>query len=611
MPKKILLADDSITIQKVVELTFSDGDYEVTAVNNGAKAVQKLSEMRPDIILSDIIMPEKNGYEVCEYVKSHPDFRNIPVVLLTGTFEPFDPDRAEKAGCDAVVTKPFESQSLIQRVEELIAQSASAAPAAVEPEPEAEAVSPWMEEPAPAAGPASSSLATGVFSPPAPESFTHEQDIFSAPPAPEAPMEMPFETPAEAPLGTEPPADAFSGETRAFPRMSFDDLQQPAATEPPPPPPAEAPAWSLDAPASEESAWGSEEPAAPVSESFEAPQASTPPFEQPAEDDGSTRAFPKMTFEDLQAAAPAEQPEMPAWNASEPQAFTEEAPAFGGETRAFPKMSFDDFQQQPAAEPEAPAGEGEAPAFETPSFEGESQPAAFGAEATTPLDTESPAFSAETSAFPKMSFDDFQQPAAPAEPEVPTSTEPEATAAEPMPWEEEPAPAPEFWSPAAERTDYEAPAAESEAEAFAAAEPEAPAFESTIEEEPAEEPPASAFAETAEPAWAPEEMPAEPVAAAEAEPEPQPEWGVAAGAAAEAEAAAEPAEPVVPSTALAPAIIAAADGADLTDEQIDRIARRVVELMSEKVVRNIAWEVIPDMAEMVVKERIRQLEAEA
>src|SRR5258706_2467924 len=129
MPKKILLADDSITIQKVVELTFSDGDYEVTAVNNGAKAIQKLAEMRPDIILSDIIMPEKNGYEVCEYVKSHPEYRNIPVILLTGTFEPFDPDRADKAGCDAVVTKPFESQSLIQKVEELIAQSkASSAP---------------------------------------------------------------------------------------------------------------------------------------------------------------------------------------------------------------------------------------------------------------------------------------------------------------------------------------------------------------------------------------------------------------------------------------------------------------------------------------------------
>src|SRR5512141_206599 len=156
MPKKILLADDSITIQKVVELTFSDGDYEVTATNNGARAIQKLAEMRPDIILSDIIMPERNGYEVCEYVKSHPDLRNIPVILLTGTFEPFDPDRAEKAGCDTVVTKPFESQNLIHKVEELIAASQQApapepAPAFEEPEsfqPAAQAAAPAFQEPA-------------------------------------------------------------------------------------------------------------------------------------------------------------------------------------------------------------------------------------------------------------------------------------------------------------------------------------------------------------------------------------------------------------------------------------------------------------------------------
>src|SRR5438105_10837165 len=98
MAKRILLADDSITIQKVVELTFSDGDYEVTAVNNGNKAIQKLSEMRPDIILSDIIMPEKNGYEVCEFVKSHPEFRSIPVILLTGPLEQFAPARTDMSG---------------------------------------------------------------------------------------------------------------------------------------------------------------------------------------------------------------------------------------------------------------------------------------------------------------------------------------------------------------------------------------------------------------------------------------------------------------------------------------------------------------------------------
>src|SRR5213593_3575461 len=154
MPKKILLADDSITIQKVVELTFSDGDYEVTAVNNGAKAIAKLGEMRPDIILSDIIMPEKNGYEVCEFVKSHPEYRTIPVVLLTGTFEPFDPDRADKAGCDAVVTKPFESQSLIHKVEELIEHAKGQAPAAASA-PAAPAESPFA--------PPADAFATGAY----------------------------------------------------------------------------------------------------------------------------------------------------------------------------------------------------------------------------------------------------------------------------------------------------------------------------------------------------------------------------------------------------------------------------------------------------------------
>src|SRR5947209_2024244 len=164
MAKRILLADDSITIQKVVELTLSDGDYEVTAVNNGNNAIQKLSEMRPDIILSDIIMPEKNGYEVCEFVKSHPEYRTIPVVLLTGTFEPFDPDRADKAGCDAVVTKPFESQSLIHKVEELIEGAKSQVPTS--PGAPAPAESPFAPPP--------DQFATGAYQP-------QGSDIFGAP----------------------------------------------------------------------------------------------------------------------------------------------------------------------------------------------------------------------------------------------------------------------------------------------------------------------------------------------------------------------------------------------------------------------------------------------
>jgi CheY-like chemotaxis protein len=118
--KKILLADDSITIQKVVELTFSEADFQVVCVSNGAQALRKISEMRPDIVLLDVIMPEKNGYEVCEQLKRAPSTSGIPVLLLTGTFEPFDKKRAEAAGANGHLTKPFESQVLVSKVEELI-----------------------------------------------------------------------------------------------------------------------------------------------------------------------------------------------------------------------------------------------------------------------------------------------------------------------------------------------------------------------------------------------------------------------------------------------------------------------------------------------------------
>jgi CheY-like chemotaxis protein len=119
--KKILLADDSITIQKVVELTFSEGEYQVVCVGNGAQALRKVQEIKPDIVLLDVIMPEKNGYEVCEQIKRSPATSGIPVLLLTGTFEPFDKKRADQAGADGHLTKPFESQVLVSRVEELIA----------------------------------------------------------------------------------------------------------------------------------------------------------------------------------------------------------------------------------------------------------------------------------------------------------------------------------------------------------------------------------------------------------------------------------------------------------------------------------------------------------
>lgn len=128
--KTILLADDSITIQKVVELTFSEGDYQVICVGTGSQALKKVAEVRPDVILLDIIMPEKNGYEVCEELKKDPATASIPVLLLTGTFEPFDEKRADAVGAVGHLTKPFESHALVTRVDELVASGGGQATAA-------------------------------------------------------------------------------------------------------------------------------------------------------------------------------------------------------------------------------------------------------------------------------------------------------------------------------------------------------------------------------------------------------------------------------------------------------------------------------------------------
>ena len=91
MSKSILLADDSLTIQKVIELTFSDTDYELTTVSNGVEALAAVARARPDLVMADVVMPGKNGYEVCEAIKSDPALADVPVILLSGTFEPFRP----------------------------------------------------------------------------------------------------------------------------------------------------------------------------------------------------------------------------------------------------------------------------------------------------------------------------------------------------------------------------------------------------------------------------------------------------------------------------------------------------------------------------------------
>lgn len=127
--RKLLLADDSITIQKVVNLTFADEGIEVITANDGNTAMEKLSEISPDLVMADVNMPGLSGYEICERIKQNQQTRQTPVILLVGSFEPFDEERARQVGADDFLTKPFQSiRQLVSKVSDLLQSSEKKTP---------------------------------------------------------------------------------------------------------------------------------------------------------------------------------------------------------------------------------------------------------------------------------------------------------------------------------------------------------------------------------------------------------------------------------------------------------------------------------------------------
>ena len=120
MPKTLLVADDSLTIRKVIGMVLALEDFQITAVDNGIDAIARAREMRPDLVIADVLMPGRSGYEVCETLKNDPATAGTPVLLLAGNFEPFDEARARASRADAHITKPFESQALLDKVRALL-----------------------------------------------------------------------------------------------------------------------------------------------------------------------------------------------------------------------------------------------------------------------------------------------------------------------------------------------------------------------------------------------------------------------------------------------------------------------------------------------------------
>jgi CheY-like chemotaxis protein len=282
MARRILVADDSVTIRKVVELTFSDEDVQITAVGDGLQALESARAARPDIVISDVFMPGLDGYELCERMKADASLRSVPFLLLKGAFARFDEERARACGADGVIVKPFEAREMVTKVKELIEAAATApvppieasvpppvpavAAAAVAPalpaEPPRSAPAapprPSAPPPTPAAAPAASPPrvpppppppARPVTTAPSPAALFADEDFDLAPPEPAAPSAAGADDDlwSEVNLrgGAAPVADAVVGEDNFWGSLADEAVPErkmpPVASAAPPAAPPEAP----------------------------------------------------------------------------------------------------------------------------------------------------------------------------------------------------------------------------------------------------------------------------------------------------------------------------------------------------------------------------------
>ena len=149
MPVKILLADKSITIQKVVEMLFSGRDYEVTCVSDGETALSEAARVNPDVVLADVDLPRLDGYAFSGRLKQAPLLAQTPVILMMSRDDVYDTNKGKQAGIIDNIAKPFESQELISKVKKALAAAppklAEPKKPAIVPQPAAPTIIPSVE----------------------------------------------------------------------------------------------------------------------------------------------------------------------------------------------------------------------------------------------------------------------------------------------------------------------------------------------------------------------------------------------------------------------------------------------------------------------------------
>ena len=297
MARTVLVADDSPTHQRRATGILTGEGLEVVTVSNGVAAIKKLSTLRPTLILADVSMPGRDGYEVCEFVKSSPDLARVPVLLIFSDLEPFDEARAQRARADGRIKKPFGQDELVATVNRFLleVEEAPAPPpmraAYAAPSEPAIVTVPVDEEPqvAPKEEFPDLSLSEGIaFGEPAiqeePAPGFAAPPIMEQPPAPEPSAESGFGFPS---LAEKTPAPAWAAPPEAEAAAAEEEAPAPELAPTPegeaPPAMEEVPAPELAVPPEAEALPGVAVPSEPVLEEEEAAAAFPPSEPEPAE----------------------------------------------------------------------------------------------------------------------------------------------------------------------------------------------------------------------------------------------------------------------------------------------------------------------------------------
>ena len=174
----VYFIDDSATMREVVKIAFRRENFNVVTCSDMAAAVARFEETPPDAVISDVIMPDKDGYQLCEFIKQHPRFGTTPVFLMSGVVNKEVAERAHEVKADELIRKPFHPQDLVARVKKLL-DRAEPAPESQVPEPaSASPLSKFFE------GAAGSFLKSSAPAPAAPSPNRAAPQPVAAPPAP-------------------------------------------------------------------------------------------------------------------------------------------------------------------------------------------------------------------------------------------------------------------------------------------------------------------------------------------------------------------------------------------------------------------------------------------